>query len=135
MPDKGILPCVDKSYRSLGRLRKQRQVQLYRYVLFATKPTANHGTQNTHFVMRHAKGVGDKAKMFDDLGRHSYVDDPVFINPCQADFGFQKGMLNKLGLECVLDDVVGFGEALFDIAFTDIVLPHNVVWFRHDRCV
>ena len=44
-------------------------------------------------------------------------------------------MFNELGLERILDDVVSFGEALFDITFTNIVLPHNVIWFRHDRCV
>ena len=118
-------------YRRVALGAEQCQIEFNGNVLFAAKPATNHGTQNTDLVVRHAECVSDETEMFDDLGRHTDVNNSVFVDPCQADFGLQKCMLNELGFECIFDDVVGLGETFFNITFPDLVLSYNIVRFRN----
>ena len=70
--------------------------------------------------------------MLNDLRRHADIDDAVFVDPGEADFRFEEGVLDELGVEGVFDDMVRCGETFCSVAFSNFVLAYDIVRLSHD---
>ena len=60
------------------------------------------------------------------LGAHPQLAPAVGADAGQAGMGFDVALMRRLGLELVLDDDVGRGEALLDVAMAELVAAGDV---------
>ena len=70
--------------------------------------------------------------MLNDLRRHADIDDAVFVDPGEADFRFEEGVRDELGVEGVFADMVRCGATFCSVAFSNFVLASAIVWLSHD---
>ena len=128
-----FLAGVDQPHRPPRGLDEQRQEDLDGDVFLAAEPAADDRALHADLVLRHAERLRDAPEMLDHLRRHAEVDHALAVEPPDARFRLDVGVVLVGHPEGVLDDQVGLGEAAFQVALADLPLADLVVRVMQDR--
>ena len=126
--DDGFLAREHQAHRPARLHRHQRQHALVDHVLLAAEAAADGAHDEPHLVDRLRDDARQHVAVVRDVlaGRED-GDDAVVIDVGEAGLRLEIGVLDLLGGVDLLDDQIGFGEALLDVADADRDVLDDVV--------
>ena len=101
----GLLARKNCFHRTSQQVRGERGLGLDGQLFFGAESTARGSQLDFHFFRRQIQNFGDLSFVEGRALALREKFDAFSLGECQASFGLQKRRIDRLGLECVLDDM------------------------------